>query len=81
MTNLTAMVNIRGLMDVNTLEDGNKIPCLVLEYTLGRMAEGTKDVTSTIVSMAMVFILGLTAQSMKAVGSTASNMSKASTYR
>lgn len=67
---------ITGLMEGNTLDNGEKINCTAMVSTPGKMEESTRAITLTIKRKALEFILGLMVESTKETGSMESSMEK-----
>merc|ERR1712007_135729 len=68
------MVIIYGVINVNTTVSGNEIRCMELVFSLGVMAEPTKEGMSMTKSMVMAFSNGLMGGCTMVNGSWGSNM-------
>ena len=79
-TELKVMAPTHGLTVDSTLGPGRITTCMGTECIPGEMAGDMKDTTRWTRNTGMESTLGLTADGMKAIGSTASNMARASTY-
>lgn len=68
-----------GWMDVPMKAPGKTTTCMVKEHTHGAMGGSTRESTTWIRNMGMVYTSGLMAGGMKAIGKMGNNMVKANT--